>query len=129
MRYVVPIIEPIGRRVSDEDINAAVGDQMRVELIDPGTHRMLRILVWTMVVLHGTTQSQDAKSLKAVQLSIDINAAFRRFLLVLAVVIAADIENRSMGERCEKGKIVCGKIAAGDDQINPFQLGFIKIIP
>lgn len=91
-----------GRGVGDQDVKAFMTGKLKPEAHGPLLHLIFRILIGTALIAHGTAQPQKTDPTVHIYLILDGNTALRRFLLIAAVVIPMDIEDRPLKKVARK---------------------------
>ena len=93
-------------------------------------HFIFRILVRLIApIAHAAAQADDAHAVMDIELILDADAALRRLLLIVHIVIAVNIEDGRVRKAGQEGQIGSGQIAAGDDQIDALQAALVKAFP
>ena len=128
---VVPIVQPFGRGVGQQQVDAALFVRLMLQLVRTAAHGFLGVLVGILFIIALTApQPHDAQPLPCVHLVVHADAAAGLALgLVAAVVVAVHIQDRCSGKVCEIFQILLGQIPAGEDQVDAFQPGTGVIVP
>ena len=96
---------------------------------DAAGHLGLRILVWAAAILDASAQAQNPEALEVDNAVLRALAALRRMPVIGLVVIAVDVEHRSVGKGGDKGQIFGVQVAAGENQVDSLQAASVQIIP
>ena len=127
---VLPVIQPQGGGVGQQDVKPALAHQGQLPLPHPPVHLPLGILVLPLLLIpHGAPQAQDAHPFVGVDLVLHADTALRRHRVVTVVVVAVDVEHRPVGKGGDKGQIAGVQVAAGEDQVDPLQALGVKVVP
>ena len=94
MGQIAAVIELVGGSVGDQYIESAPPEQLKSQPGDPLPHFFFRILMSSVAVAHGPSQTKDTDAFIDKDLVIDAGTALRRYLLVFVIVVAVYIENR-----------------------------------
>ena len=127
--HIVAVVETVGGRVGQEDIESSVILQPPPELPYPPAHLGLGILMFPRLIPHGTSKPQYPDPFVYVDPVFDTDTPVGRRLLVAVVMISVHIQNRSVRKGSKKRQILRFQIPTGEDQVDPLQHAFVKIIP
>ena len=105
VRQVFFVVQAQGRSVGQKNIKAFVAAELIPELPDAEVHLGFRVLVGAFLIPHGSPQSQNADSLVLVDLILDADTAVRGGALVDGVVIAVDVQHRTLEKGGQKGEV------------------------
>ena len=105
MWQIVPIVEPEGRSVGDQNVKAFTAEELPAKLSYSLAHFAFGVLALVGVVFHGTAKPENAHALVHINLVIDADASFRRSLFVFSIMIAMHINDRGTCKCCKKRKI------------------------
>ena len=126
---VLPVIDPIGRRMGDQDIHSLMAADPALQLLCAAQHLLLCILKITLAVPHRAADAGDPYPLKFINPAVDTGTAVRRRIQITVIMIAVDIQHRTHKKGRQKGQVLWGKIPAGYDQVYAIQPGWFKVIP
>ena len=117
MRNVLRVSEPLGGRVGQENVNASASEHPETERADAVSHFRLCILVDSRLVAVGAAEPENAKPLIAEDLVLDADAAFRGRFYIAVIMVSVNIQHRNLCKGREKGKVLRGQVAAGEDEV------------
>ena len=128
---VVPIVQPLGRGVGQQQVDAAPFVHLMLQLVRTAAHVLLGVLIGILFIIALTApKPHDAQTLPCVHVIVHADAAAGLALgLVAAVVVAVHIQDGRSGKVCEIFQILFGQIPAGEDQVDAFQPGAGVIVP
>ena len=131
MGTVVPIVQPLGRGVGQQQVDAAPFVRLMLQLVHTAAHGLLGVLIGILFIIALTApKPHDAQTLPCVHLIVHADAAAGLALgLVAAVVVAVHIQDGRSGKVCEIFQILFRQIPAGEDQVDAFQPGAGVIVP
>jgi hypothetical protein len=69
------------------------------------------------LVAVGAAEPENAKPLIAEDLVLDADAAFRGRIYITVIMVSVNIQHRNLGKGREKGKVLRGQVAAGEDEV------------
>lgn len=100
--HIVAVVEPVGRRMSQKDIESSVIFQPPPELSYPLAHLGLGILMFPRLIPHGASEPQYPDPFIYIDPVFDTDTAVWRRLFVTVVMISMHIQNRSVRKGSEK---------------------------
>ena len=117
------------RGVGEEQIKAFFEVELWGQAHGPEAHLPLGVLVCALPVSHGPAQPHDAQPLILIIEPIHADTAQRRVFCIVLVVVAVDIEHRTVGKGGKKREVLRLHIPAGENQIDPVQLLRGEVVP
>ena len=129
MGKIPSVVKLVGGGVCQQNIKSFFTEKFEAKLFYTFDHFFFRILVYSRLVAHGTSQTEDAYTFMLINLILDANTAFRRDPFIFIIMITVYIQYRCRGKSGEKRKISGVQIPAGEYQIDTLQLFFFKKIP
>ena len=127
VRDGLEVVEMARGRMGEQHIKAAVQPETQPSLADAALHLILGEHVFSVAVLVGAAESEDAQAVHHYKLIICTDTAGGQ-ALVLFVMIAVDIHQRTIRHGHEELEILYAQIAAGEDQIIAVELAGAVII-
>ena len=129
MGQVVAVVDAVSGRMGQQDIKASPAQKGEPHVQYAAQHLKLGILMLAGLVAHGTAQSHDTDAVVYIDFVFNTDTAVRGSLFIPFVVIAVNVQNWRMGKGRQERQILWFEIAAGEDQVDPLQPAFIKVIP
>ena len=106
MGQIHPVIELVRRRMSHQNIEPPMPEQLKPKLPHPVLHLPLRILEFPGAVSHRPSKPKDTHPLMDINLIINANAPVRRNLLVFLIVVPVYIQDRHGRKSRQERKIL-----------------------
>ena len=92
--------------VAHKQIKASCKPEHAFQMPDALMHLLFRIHIFTVMIAHGSAQSQNPQAMKVINCIININTAQRRMMIIERIVIAAHIQQRNIGYGGKKLQII-----------------------
>lgn len=102
MWSVFTVIDMICRRVSQQNIDSFAFLQFPPQAADSASHLCLSILILTLLITDGTTQSENPDTPVIINRILNAYTSIRRMGLIYVIMISSDIKDRYFGKRCQK---------------------------
>ena len=81
------------------------------------------------LIAHGAAEPKDTDAFMDINLVFNASASFRRDFFVFSVMVSMYVQYRYGGKSYQKRKIARIQIAAGNNQVDAFQLALLEKIP
>ena len=114
---VVAVAHPLGGRVGQDDVHAAVFGDLPFELSDAAAHLLFGVLVGAGAVFPAAAQTQDPQTPVFHDVAVDAVAALGGLLLVAGVVVAVNVHHRGPRHGDDEAQVRGVQVAGGEDQV------------
>ena len=116
VRQVLQVVQTVGRRVRQQDVKAAASSELGRKVFDARLHLLFGVHIFSLAVAVGAAQTQNAQTVHIDQPVVGADTALR-LTAERVVVVAVDIDQRTVRQRHQKLNVFGTQIAAREDQI------------
>ena len=121
VNHILSIPDAPGRGMGYQHVEPSVFVELPGQFQDPQLHLVFAVHILAFLIGETAAETEETDAVVYENLSVNVDAAFRRQFGIMIVMIAVDIQQRNVGACHQEGQVAGIQVAAGDDQVRILQ--------